>query len=252
MKNIFFSSLFLLAGLVTVQANAESNGQFTPDQVKQIEKITHDYLVKNPQVLVEASKTLQEQQMQEAQKTASSAIAKNAKDIFNNPDSPVVGNPNGDVTLVEFMDYQCAHCKEMNSIVNDLLRSDSNLRVVFKELPIFGPTSQYAAKIALAAKKQGKFMEIHDAFMKDQNPLTKDEVLKIAKGLGLNVEQLDKDATSAEFDQQIKDNYKLANELALMGTPAFVISNRNGKNSIFIPGATSKENMRDAIEQARK
>lgn len=248
---ILFSSL-LCAVFLSGAASAQTNGQFSTEQTKQIQQIVHDYLVQNPQVLVEASQALQQQQMQTLEKTATAAIAKNAKDIFDNPASPVVGNANGDVTLVEFMDYQCAHCKEMEPVVQALLASDKNLRVVFKELPIFGNNSEFAAKAALAAQKQGKFAEFHIALLKDTNPLTKEEVLKIAKSVGLNTDQLVKDAASTEYDQQIKDNYKLAKALGLMGTPALIVAPRTGEQPVFIPGATNKETLEKAIAQVRK
>lgn len=252
MKTKYLLPLVLSLTCASSAIFAQGNTQFNPAQTKEIEQIVHDYLVKNPQVLIEASQALQQQQMAQMQKTASKAITANIKDLFNNPASPVIGNPNGDVTVVEFMDYQCPHCKEMSPVLDTLVKGDSNLRVVFKELPIFGPTSEFAAKAALASQKQGKYAAFHVALMKDQNPLAKDEVLKIAKEVGLDIDKLSKDVSDPVIDQQLKDNYKLAQQLGLVGTPAFVIANRQGTNTAFIPGSTSQQGLQQAIAQVRK
>ena len=122
--------------------------EFTPQQVKNIQKIVHDYLINNPQVLVEASQALQKQAQEKQQQYAMQAIEKNKQQLFNDPVSPVAGNPNGNVTLIEFFDYQCGHCKAMNKIIQSIVAKNKNLRVVLKELPIFGSNSQLAAKVA--------------------------------------------------------------------------------------------------------
>lgn len=245
--SIAFATVF--AGTALAQNGA---GQFTPDQTKQIQQIVHEYLVKNPQVLVEASQSLQQQQMAQMQKTADVAISKNAKDIFNNPNSPVVGNPNGNVTIVEFMDFQCAHCKEMSPIMEDLSKTDGNLKIIYKELPIFGPTSEYAAKAALASARQGKYAAFHVALMQDQNPLSKEEVMTIAKNVGLDTDKLAKDIADPAIDKQLKDNIRLAQALGLMGTPAIIIGDKSGSKTVFIPGSTSKQNLQQAIDKLRK
>lgn len=241
----------LIANVSTLAAD-DSASTLNPSQTKQIEQVVHDYLVKNPQVLVEASQALQQQQMGKMQQTATKAITKNAKDLFNNPSSPVIGNSNGDITLIEFMDYQCAHCKDMGPVIDQLISNDPNLRVVYKEFPIFGPTSEFASKAALAAQKQGKYAAFHDALMKDDNPLTKDEVLKIAQQVGLDTNKLEKDANDSAIEKQLKDNMRLAQELGLLGTPAIIIGDRQGNKVAFIPGTASKQNLQQLISQLRQ
>jgi protein-disulfide isomerase len=245
-------SLLLTSALTASGALADNASQFTPAQTQQIEQITHNYLVKNPQVLVEASQALQQQQMQQMEKAATKGISANAKDLFNNPASPVVGNPNGTATVVEFFDYQCPHCKDMAPILDTLVKQDPQLRVVYKELPIFGETSEYAAKAALAAQKQGKYIEFHNALMKDTNALSKDEVLKDAKAIGLNVDQLTKDMNDPTIAAQLKDNYALAKSLELVGTPAFIVGNRDGSKTEFVPGTTTEQNLEQLIAKVRK
>lgn len=251
--NKLLLSLFVSGAFFTTQAfAAEANGAFSPTQTQAIEKIVHDYLIKNPQVLVEVSQALQQQQMSQMQKTASKAIAQNAKQLFSDPQSPVIGNPNGDVTIVEFMDFQCTHCKEMSPIMETIIKQDGNVRVVYKELPIFGPTSEFAAKAALASIKQGKYAQFHAALMKDDKSLSKEEVLKIAQAVGLNISQLQKDADSPAIAQQLKDNFKLAQAMGLMGTPALVVANRDGSKTVFVPGTTSQQNLQQLIASMRK
>src|SRR3990167_1488843 len=223
--------------------------QFTPEQVTAIQKIIRDYLVSNPSVLVEASQALQQQTQQKQQQAAMKAIQQNVAAIFQNPTDPMAENPNGNVTLVEFFDYQCGHCKNVASVIEDLVKKDSNLRVIFKELPIFGGDSQYAAKAALASMKQGanKYYPFHSALLKATTPLSKDKVLAAAKSVGLNVEQLKKDIEDHAILQQIRDNFKLAQALQVAGTPTFVLGNKSFTQFKFIPGETSQQNLQDAI-----
>ncbi|QLH43991.1 MAG: DsbA family protein [Coxiellaceae bacterium] len=235
----------------TVPAATAQANNFSTTQTKQIEDIVHSYLVKNPQVLVEAANSLQQQQMSQMEKTASKAIAKNAKDIFNSPGSPVMGNPQGDVTLVEFMDYQCGHCKDMGPVLDALIKSDGQLRVVIKEFPIFGPDSEFASRAALASQKQGKFTAFHLALLADRNRLNKDEVLKVAQKVGIDTQKLQQDMNDPAIDAQLKENVRLAQELGLIGTPAIVIGNKSGSKTAFIPGTASKDNLIQVIKQTR-
>lgn len=225
------------------------------DQVQQVQQIVHNYLVNNPQVLVEASEALQKQEMQKIEKNAQSTISKYAKQIFADSGSPVVGNANGKVTLVEFFDYQCPHCKDMSSAISNVMSSDKNLRVVFKELPIFGGNSKFAAQAALAAYKQGadKYLQFHNSLMAAANPLNEEKILSIAKTSGLNVDQLKKDMSSSDVKQEIENNFKLAQALSIMGTPTFVIGKwENGavSKTSFIPGATTEANLQKLVRQA--
>jgi len=241
----------LVCGISVTAAEAQSQ-KFTPTQTKEIEKIVHDYLIKNPGILVEVSTQLQKQQEQKAQNKAESAIAKHKKEIFNSASSPVIGNPHGNVTLVEFMDYQCIHCKSMSPIVESLIKSDPELRVVIKQLPIFGDKSQIAAEAALASASQSKFQLYHELLMSDKNPLTDKEISKLAGSVGINVKKMRSEMKSKTIDKEIKDNFKLAQNLGLSGTPAFIIGNQNGSKTAFVPGATTKEALQKLIAQVRK
>ncbi|MGB6976255.1 MAG: DsbA family protein, partial [Gammaproteobacteria bacterium] len=260
MKKIALITSLSMAGALclstTTLAATKTNGHsgdpaLSPAQTKEIQQVVHDYLVNNPEVLVEASQALQQKEVAKMQSTARDAIGKNAKALFNDPVSPVIGNPNGNVTVVEFMDYQCGHCKEMSPIIEGIIKQDPELRVVIKQLPIFGESSEFAAKAALAAQKQGKFAAFHQALMKATAPLSHDSVMAIAKSVGLNTEQLQQDMKDDVFDQQLKANMQLAQTLGLVGTPAFIIGNRQNSKNAFMPGATSAQNMQQLINQVR-
>lgn len=253
LTRLISSSLLAVAFASTsaIAAN-EGAGPLSAEQTKQIQQVVHDYLISNPQVLVEASQALQQQQMGKMQQTAQKGISQNAKDLFDNPNSPVAGNPKGNVTLIEFMDYQCGHCKEMSPIIDQLVQADPQLRVVIKEFPIFGETSEFAAKAAIASAKQGKFWPFHLALMKDEGPLSHEEVLKVAQSVGIDTTKLQNDMKEAAVTEQLKDNFKLAQDLGLMGTPALIVGNQGGTKTGFVPGTTSKGNLEQMISQVRK
>lgn len=252
-RNRLISLITATALSATVTLNTFAANDFTPTQTKAVEKIVHDYLVTNPEVLIEAGKALRAKEQKKASKKAQAAIKKNLKSIFNSPDSPTFGNKDGDVTIVEFLDYQCAHCKTMGPVVFDVLKQDNKLRFVVKELPIFGGTSNYAARAAIAAHKQDpkKFETFHKDLLAAPSKLSNDKVIAIAKKAGLDTDQLKKDIESKEVKAQITDNFRLAQELGLMGTPAFIISNRDGTKTEYMPGAITKERLTKTIKSAR-
>lgn len=262
---------FLLAGLFSFALLSTSLAETTPKppasnqptantntlsdaQVKQIQKIVHDYLVQNPQVLAEASQAYQDQELAKAKTKTQQAVAKNAKMLFNSPTSPTAGNLTGDVTVIEFLDYQCTHCREMSTIIDSLIKGDSKLRVVIKELPIFGGSSKFGAQAAIAASKQGpsKFLVFHKNLLEIPPPLTDEKVLEAAKSSGLNIQQLQNDIKSKDIDTQINENFTLAQNLGLLGTPAFIIGNRNGTHFEYVPGAVTLDSLKQTINNIRK
>lgn len=251
MKLTKFVAVGALASLIaSPTVLAES---FDSAQTQAIQKIVHDYLVQNPQVLMEASNALQAQQQKEMQVNAKSAILQNADQLLNA--TTVAGNPKGTVTLVEFFDYQCGHCQKMSPIVHELMKSDSNLRVVYKEFPIFGKTSELASKAALAAAKQGKYEQMQSALFNLNKRFDEATVMEAAKSVGLNLPQLKKDMSSQAIADALAQNRNLAEKMKLMGTPAFVvIATTDGKikaNSepAFIPGGASIDVLQKLIKQ---
>lgn len=262
-EKIVKTTSFLLAGallfsLNSVAVKAEvASSNITPEQKKQFEKFIHDYLVENPDVLVEASQTLQKRQQEAMQKDSKNAIAKNSVDLITG-DLAVAGNKDGNVTLVEFFDYQCIHCKKMEVVVDRLIEKNKDLRVVYKEFPIFGKDSELASKVAMAAAMQGKYIQLQNALFKVKGRLNEQRIMEIAKAADLDMERLKTDIKSAKVTDTLKDNRKLAEKIRLMGTPAFVvISTPNGKLSAnggeaaFIPGAASEDALQELIDKAK-
>ncbi len=258
-----FVQKLILIGMVILSVGAFADnqqaaaGQFSASQVSDIQKIVHDYLIKNPDVLVEASQALQNKMQAEQQQEAMTAIKANTKDLFADEAAPVAGNPQGDVTMVEFFDYQCGHCKAMNDVVQGIISKNKNLKVIFKELPIFGGNSQYAAKAALAVHEiaADKYYAFHDALLAQTNPMDKTKVIKTARAVGLSAAQIkhmEQKMDEPAIDQQIKANFKLAQALKLAGTPAFIIANKTLDQFQFIPGATSADGLQQAIKAVQQ
>lgn len=244
-----------LAMAVASPALFAANAPLSADQKKQFEQVVHDYLVRNPEVLVEASQVLQQKQQQAQQEQAKSAVGQNANELFVGNLS-VAGNPNGNVTLVEFFDYQCIHCKEMRVIVDNLLKADKNLRVIFKEFPIFGKTSELASRAAMAAAMQGKYVEMHQALLKIDKHLDEALIMDAAKSVGLDVKKLKVDMDSKAITEALSANRKLAEKIHLMGTPAFIVAStpggkfKAGTTPGFIPGAATEKAIQDLITKA--
>jgi protein-disulfide isomerase len=226
-------------------------------QKKQMEQVVHDYLVNHPEVLLEASQALQKKQQNEMQYAAKSAIMKNADQLFK-PDGAFTGNPKGDITIVEFFDYQCVHCKRMKPIIGELSTKNPNLRVVYKELPIFGKRSETASRAALAAAKQGKYAAMQAALLKIEKRLDDALVMSTAESVGLDMAKLKQDMQSKAITDELASNQALAEKLNLMGTPAFILaSTPNGDfnanyEPTFIPGAATLESLQDLVNTASK
>lgn len=176
----------------------------------------------------------------------SSIIQENEEDIFNRSDDPILGNPNGDVTLVEFFDYRCTYCKLVHPVVMTLLKEDGNIRYVAKEYPILGPVSTLASQAALASQIQGKYADYSNALM-SANGLNENKIFKIAKDVGLDPLRLlnDIDANEEDINTKISGNIALAKTLTLKGTPAFIIGDQ------LIPGAVSKASLELLIAKVR-
>lgn len=238
-----------------VWADEPAAAAFTPEQKTAIQSIVHDYLLNQPEVLIEASQVLQKKQQESQQNEAKGSILKNAKQLITESLS-VAGNPKGNVTVVEFFDYQCGHCKQMKTVLNKLMQAKPNVRVVYKEFPIFGQTSEDAARVALAAAMQGKYEQVHNALLSTEKHLDKNAALAIAQSVGANMTKLKLDMQSKTVSDALVANRKLAEQLHLMGTPAFIVmATPNGQfkddsQPSFIPGATTEANLQSLVTKA--
>lgn len=244
----------LTAAMVSPALMADTSS-VSPEQKKQFEKIIHDYLVSSPEVLMEASQALQAKQQLAQQTEAKSAISQNTAELLNEK-LAVDGNAKGDVTIIEFFDYQCSHCKQMKPVIAEAVAKNKNVRIVYKEFPIFGKTSEIAARAALAAGMQDKYLAMHDALLQLNKGVTKEVVDETAKSLGLNVAKFQLDMDSKVVTDELEANHKLAEKMHLMGTPAFIVLAtpagvfKAGSETSFIPGGTSAAALQALIDKA--
>lgn len=238
--------------------NAADNGT---SSTQQIEKTVHQYLIKKPEIVVEALQAYQQKQMESMQqlfKDTQKLAPQYVDLLFHQNVDPMGGNSNGKVTLVEFSDYQCSHCIETSPIVVSLMKANPNLLVVVKEFPIRGPVSDTAARAALAANKQGKYWPFREALFKNGAALTENKIYEIATSVGLNVEQLKKDMADPAIRKTVESTQNLAKNLKLVGTPAFFVAKSDIKpgapsNSInYVPGIASEQQLQTIIDQTSK
>ena len=219
---------------------------FTAEQKAAIEAIVREFLVdKEPETIIKAAQNAQQKQEADSLSKSQQAVGANRDKIFNDKTSPVGGNPKGDVTIVEFFDYQCGYCKMAQENLGKLLETEKNVKIIYKEYPILGPDSALASKAALASVAQGKYEKFHVALMTTKEHLTEAVIFKIAKDVGLDVDKLKKDAANEEIQKIIQANIALGGEVGARGTPTFVIGEQ------IYPGALQLEQMQEAIASAR-
>lgn len=210
------------------------------------ERRVRDYLVANPEVIVEAMQNLERKQREAEQTEAQAALTAHRDELLNSPESPVGGNPQGDVTMVEFFDYNCPYCRQVAPAMVAAEDGDPQLRIVYKEFPILGPNSLFAARAALAARRQNLYPQFHKAMMQVSGAADEAQVIAVAEEIGLNVEQLRTDMQDPAIDAEIERNLALARALRINGTPGFVIGDE------VLRGATDLQTMQRLIDQARK
>jgi protein-disulfide isomerase len=235
-------SLVIAPALATAPALA---AEFSAEQRQAIESIVRDYLIKNPDVMLEVLEAAKEKVSNDAQAQRTAALAERRQEIFEDPNAPVVGNPQGDVTLVEFFDYRCPYCKQVAPAIQALLGEDKQLRIVYKEFPVLGPESVTASRAALAARNQGKYEALHRALIEMKGQITEAAVFNAAKSIGIDVERLKRDMAAPEINRMLQANNQLAMALDIHGTPGFVVGDE------IVPGAVSVDALRELIAAAR-
>lgn len=245
-KLLTWLSVGLVAGGLAFPAAAQEKSAFSDAQRREIQGLVRAYLLENPELINEMVELLQDKQAAERDEKQKEVIAKHHDEIFNPPEATVIGNVKGDVTVVEFFDYNCGYCKSMFPALMETLAEDGKIRLVLKELPILGPPSEAAAKAALAARKQGKYSEFHQALLSSKRALSEPQIMSIAKTVGLDVVQLQADMKDKSIKDIIERNRDLARDLQINGTPAVFVGEK------FFPGAMSKDNIKVAIDEARQ
>lgn len=252
-----------LAALATLPAPAQTAREETETIVKEylakhpedVQRIVKDYLINNPDVLQAAILEMIKKRQPNlvgatpARPDKSADIKTNAKLLFNSPRQVVLGNPQGDVTLVEFFDYNCGYCKHALGDTLALLKDDPKLRIVLKEFPILGPGSAEAARVAVAVRMQdasgAKYLAFHEKMLSDRGQASKALAMAHAAAAGLDMARLERDMASGEVEQTIQESASLANALGINGTPGYVVGDA------IVPGAIGAAALKDRIAVAR-
>ena len=223
--------------------------EFSTPQRSEIEKIVHDYLVTHPEVLQEAMAELEKRQTAAESEKHQAAVKQHAAALFSSPNQVNLGNPKGNVTFVEFFDYNCGYCKRAMGDMLTLMKGDPKLKVVLKEFPVLGPGSVEAAQVAIAVRMQDptgkKYLEFHQKLMGGRGQANKAAALAVAKAIGLDMTKLEKDIAGPEVKTTLQESFKLAEALGMNGTPSYVIG------SDVIVGAVGLAALREKVNTAR-
>lgn len=249
-RAVFIGRLVSLAILIAGHglAPAYAQNSFTDAEQRVIEQMIRNYIMNNPEIIVESVQRMGAREQAANQQRQRQVLVDLRESLENDPGSHVAGNPDGDVTLVEFFDYRCTYCKRFLPVLADLAKNDPNVRIVFKEFPILGADSVVASRAALAARYQNKelYVPFHNALMESRGVFSERRVLDIASEVGLNVDQLRRDMASSDIESTISRNYAHAEALGIQGTPGFVIGDQ------VIPGYINRDQLRTLIQEARE
>lgn len=240
----------LSAALIAAAAFAAPVGaqEFSADQKAAIDAQIRDYLLRNPEIIIEAMQVLESRRERDEAAEDGALISRLGDELYDDGYSFVAGNPDGDVTLVEFSDYRCGYCKKAHGAVKALVDADRNVRLVIKEFPILGPESTFAARAAMAAQRQGddKYLAFNDAMMTWQGGLNEATVISLAEEAGLDADRLRDDMNDPKIAENIQQTYALARQLKINGTPGFIVGGR------IIRGYIPYDQLRELVDEARE
>ena len=208
-----------------------------------LEKKVLEIIRNNPEIIMEAIKILQAKDAKNKQEQADQNIKSNKQRLEDDKNAPILGNPNGEIIIVEFFDYNCGYCRRAFKTIMNLIADNNAVKVVMRELPILGDASVFTAKASLASQKQQKYEEFHVVLMNNRSRNTEKSVLKIAKKIGMDIDQLQLDMNSSFVLDHIEESQKLSESLGISGTPAFVFGEK------IVPGAIDLQAMKDLVAQ---
>lgn len=236
----------VIVALFLARGNVGSDGAPAVASSKEdIERIVKNYLLENPEVIFESVRRMETKENDQRMSRMKEGAKKYAADLFNRPDAIVAGNPNGDVTIVEFFDYKCGYCRKIVPELSQLIKQDGNIRLIMKEFPILSRDSEMAARAAVASVKQGKYWDFHVALM-SADEITQESVMAIAKGVGINTVKLAADMAAPSSSDVISRNHELAQKLGIEATPTFYIGDTP------YAGALPLSELKAAVAAARK
>jgi protein-disulfide isomerase len=235
------------AALLVIAAPQFARAQsFSSAQKSDIERVVHDYLIAHPEVIQDAMAELERRQTAAEAEKHKVAVKEQAEKLFSSPNQVTLGNPNGTVTFVEFFDYNCGYCKRAMDDMLTLMKDDPKLKVVLKEFPVLGPGSLEAARVAVAVHMQDKtgkkYLEFHTKLLGGRGAADEAHALAVAKDIGMNMTQLQKEMKSPEVKATLDEDFKLAEALGLNGTPSYVIGSEVVVGAIGLPGLQAKVN----------
>ena len=238
---LVFSATVLAVGPI-LSARAEPS--LAPAQPA-LDQAIEQYIRSHPEVIVQSLQAYEVKRQEDEAVRVRQAIATHQEELLRDPASPVSGNLNGDVNVIEFFDYRCGYCKRVASAVTQLQKDEPGVRVVYKDYPILGEASVFGARVALAAWEQGKHQAFHEAMLASDNELTTEEVFAIAQRVGLDVKKLEADLRTPEWQAAIDRNHALAKLLGISGTPGFVIGGE------MYQGALELTSLKELVAKAR-
>jgi protein-disulfide isomerase len=244
------TTLFAAAALSLASAAPAFAQSFSADQREEIGHVVKEYLLAHPEVVQDVMSELEKRQQAAESEKHRAAVLENKATLFNSPRQVVLGNPQGNVTLVEFFDYNCGYCKRALSDMLDLIKTDNNIRFVLKEFPVLGEGSVEAARVAVAARMQDtsgkKYIEFHQKLLGGRGAADKARALSVAKEVGFDMARIEKDMGSDEVKRTIDENLKLADAIGVNGTPSYVVGDE------VVIGAVGLDTLREKIGAERK
>lgn len=249
LKSLFFAASVSVALTMTSIADVSAAEKpFTDAKKTEIEKLVHDYIMSNPQVILDTVRAHQVAQEANEEVERQRRLVSMRDQLEEALTSPVGGNLNGDVTVVEFFDYRCGYCKRVHDTVVDTVKDDGNVRLVYKEFPILGPESVAASRAALGVffNSKEKYASFNDALMRSRGGLNEARVLEIAESIGLDPELVKKNMNDPRVNAELASTMALAEALNIRGTPAFVV------NQTLVPGAVDAATLKGLIKSARE
>ena len=240
MKNYISMIVMALSLALPLQAAAQD---ISEDRVRELVLET---IRENPEIVMEAVAILEARQAEAQAASQAEVLSRERDTLERDPNAPVLGNPEGDVTVVEFFDYNCPYCRRAKPEIEALLAADPDVRLVYREWPILGEGSVFATRAALAAREQGLYEDFHWALMGMSGRAEESSVLRIAEDIGLDIAQLRRDMEAPEIDAHIETSMRLAQALGITGTPSFVVGNA------LVPGVVDAEQLQTLVTDARE
>jgi protein-disulfide isomerase len=241
----------LLALLVALPAAAPARAQsFNPEQRGEIERIIKEYLLSHPELMQDVMSELEKRQSVAEAEKHRDAVKQHSAAIFTSPRQVTLGNPQGDVTVVEFFDYNCGYCKRAMTDMMELMKGDGKIKFVLKEFPVLGEGSVQAAQVAAAVRMQDKtggkkYLEFHQKLLTGRGQADKTRALAAAKEIGMDVARIEKDIAGDEVKATLEESFKLAEALGLNGTPSYVVG------TDVVVGAVGLSTLKEKVNSAR-